>query len=214
MRRVTRIGMLGLALVAMLAIGASPALGKKAKQKTVTRTATISQCVNTNIPYDNGPTNTPTGAAAVALNPVTNIPTFRGLPQLGTVTAVTAGVRISHTFVSDNLIRLLTPGGREVRLFDHNDNGGDDFGTGATNCGGALTLFSDTGATPIATGAPPYTGSFRPVQPLAAANGGPARGLWVLVVDDTVDADTGVVHAFQVNITYTYLALQKAKKKK
>jgi subtilisin-like proprotein convertase family protein len=208
-RRFTSIGMLGLALVAMLAIGVAPASAKKAKKVTVTRTATINQCVNVTIPYSE------TTPAAVALNPVTTVPTFRGLPQDGTVTAITSvGVRISHTFVSDNVIRLLTPGGRLITLFQNNDNGTDDFGTGATNCGGTQTLFSDTAGTAIAAGAPPYAGSFRPVQPLSQANGGPARGLWTLIVDDDVAADSGTVHAFSLNFTYTYLALQKKKKKK
>lgn len=206
----TRVALLACASVASLGllVGVSPA-SAKVKKKTVTRTATLSQCVNVSLPYSS------TTDPAIAVNPVTNIPTFRGLPQNGTITAITSvGVRISHTFVSDNAISLISPGGRVINLFLHRDNGTDDFGTGATNCGGTLTLFSDTAGTAIAAGTPPYAGSFRPEQPLSAVVGGPAAGLWALVVSDNVAADSGTVHAFSLNFTYSYLALVKKKKKK
>jgi subtilisin-like proprotein convertase family protein len=207
-KRLSWLGVVGLALVAILAVGASPAVAKKAKKKTVTLTAQFNQCVNVAVPYNEST------LPAVAQIPVT-IPAYRGLPQDGAVTAVTSvGVRASHTFVSDNVITLVSPSGRLINLFNRRDNGGDNFGAGATSCSGTQTLFSDTAGTAIAAGAPPYAGSFRPEQPLSGLNGSQARGVWTLLIADQAAGDSGTLHAFSLNFTYSYLAEVKKKKKK
>jgi subtilisin-like proprotein convertase family protein len=197
----------GLASLGLLA-GATPAAAKT-KKKVVTKTATVSQCVNLSSPFLDAST------PAVAAIPV-NVPPVKGIAQSGVVSAVTsAGVRITHTFDGDVVLSLVSPGGRFIALSNNRGGSGNDFGTGATNCGGALTTFSDTAGTAIGAGTAPFAGSFRPEQPLATAVGGPAAGNWVLIAQDSDSAgtDEGILHAFSINVTYLYKAVKKIKKK-
>jgi subtilisin-like proprotein convertase family protein len=55
----------------------------------------------------------------------------------------------------------------------------DFVGAGANFQG---TTFDDAAATPIAAGAPPFAGSYRPSEPLSALAGHNAQGTWVLEV--------------------------------
>jgi subtilisin-like proprotein convertase family protein len=48
------------------------------------------------------------------------------------------------------------------------------------------TIFDDAAATPIAAGAPPFAGSYRPSYPLSSLAGQNAQGTWVLEVGDFV----------------------------
>jgi subtilisin-like proprotein convertase family protein len=176
------------------------------KKKTVTRTATVNQCVSVGSAIADH-------ATATASIPV-SLPTYKGQPQDGSVTGITSvGTRITHTLGQDLVIGLISPGGRYVSLSNARGSG-DDFGTGAANCGGTLTTFSDTAATPIGDGTPPFAGSFKPEQPLSQVVGAPARGTWVLQVSDVADVDTGAINAFSLNFTYQYKALKQVKKKK
>ena len=82
-RRFTRLGALGLAVVAVLAITASPAAAK-------TKTATFDQCVSTNtfIPDRSSTLNSPGAAFAIPVN----VPKFKGKQQDGVVTSFTSVV--------------------------------------------------------------------------------------------------------------------------
>jgi hypothetical protein len=208
-KRFTQFGMVGLALVAVLAVGASPAMAKS-KKKTVTRTATFSQCISVAAAVSE------TIPPAVAVIPVT-VPNFKGGIQDGAVTAITSvGTRISHTFDGDLTINLISPGGRFIPLATRRGSSGAGYGTGATSCGGSLVNFSDLATTPIATPGntppAPITGTFKPEQPLSGVVGGPARGNWILLVSDQAGGDTGTLHAFSLNFTYSFKAQVKKKK--
>jgi proprotein convertase P-domain-containing protein len=213
-KRSARMAVLACASVASLGLlaGASPAAGK-----TVTKTATFSQCFSTAvaIPEYSDTGNSASAAFAVALT----VPNFKGKPQDGVVTAVNgAGVRITHTFDEDLVLNLVSPGGKAIALANRRGSSGDGYGSGTTSCSGSLVGFSGTFTTPIATpgntASNPIVGNFRPEQPLSTFVGGPARGFWTLVVTDTDAGDVGALHAFSLNMTYTYKALKKKKKKK
>jgi hypothetical protein len=95
-----------------LLVGVSPAAAK-AKKKTVTKTATVTQCAGgaAAIPDDPNVDADPAGAAALGV-PI-SVPKFKGKSQDGVVTAVTSvGVRITHTFDSDLILALVSPGGK------------------------------------------------------------------------------------------------------
>lgn len=115
--------------------------------------------------------------------------TVSGAP--GTITKVTVTLNISHTFVHDAIISLRSPSGTTVILFDKNDGGADDW-TG--------TLFDDAAATSIAAGWPPYTRTFRPIQPLSTLNGQNANGTWQLIFTDTYIRDIGTLHSWSLTI--------------
>ena len=92
---------------------------------------------------------------------------------------------LTHSFVGDLVIDLISPSGMEVRLFNRHGSSGDNL----TN-----TVFDDAAATAITAGAAPFTGSFRPFEPLSAFNGQRANGTWKLRVADVASADTGTLN--------------------
>ena len=211
--RLRNAGFVALAITASMAIGLAPtAMAKKKKKKKtveVTKTATVNQCVNVSSPIDDEPFSIGTATIPVSLPPL------RGQSQPGSVTALTSvGVRLSHGFDGDLLLLLVSPNGTTVTLAAKRGGAGDDYGSGLASCSGTRTFFGDAFATPISTGTPPFAGFFRPDQLLSSLVGGPANGIWKLLVIDTADGDEGVLHAFSLNFTYTYKQLMTVKKKK
>ena len=99
---------------------------------------------------------------------------------------------LTHPYVSDLEIDLESPAGTVVRLFNRHGGSADNF-TG--------TVFDDEAATAIAAGAAPFTGSFRPHQPLSAFDGQSTAGTWRLTVRDRSLADIGTVNGWGVRRT-------------
>jgi subtilisin-like proprotein convertase family protein len=197
-RRLTRLGIVGLAVGAFAIVGASPAAG-------VTRMAVFNQCQTVFVPIlDNQ-------ASIVQANVV--VPKNGKKVQDGLVTDVNAGIRITHTFDSDLTVALINPVGKVVNLSSQYGGSNDNYGNGL-GCGGVLTSFDDLFTTPISTGSAPFAGAFKPDQPLATFNGGPARGPWTLAVIDGESGDIGSIDAFSVTVTYNYNKTKKKKKKK
>ncbi len=197
--RTTLLACMGIASLALLA-GASPAAAK-------TKTKTFNQCVSTSQVVREGQTGVPASTANVVF-PI-GVPKFNGKPQNGTVVSVNSvGLRITHTFAGDIGANLVTPGGKVILLANHRGDIGDGYGTGAQSCSGSLVTFGDTFGTSIVTpgntGNNPITGSFKPEQPLSGAVGGPARGNWVVLVEDTAGGDQGTLDAVSLNVTYRY----------
>jgi hypothetical protein len=204
-------------------------LGTPASAAAKTKKATFTQCVSAavNIPDGPPPNSTATNPAGSFAVPV-RVPKLKGRLQDGTITAFhSAGVRISHTDDGDLALFLVSPGGRAVALATFRDEStnvdsegnplpsGDGYGSGAHSCSGSLVQFGDAFSTSIATPGntgldAPITGSFSPEQPLATFVGGPARGIWTVIVQDTQFEDVGQINALSLNFTYRY----KAKKKR
>jgi hypothetical protein len=198
-----------------------------------TKKAQFIQCLSTavNIPDGPPPPFTTVNPAASFAVPV-RVPKFRGRRQAGVVTRFNSvGVRIAHTDVSDLALLLVSPGGRAVALATYRDQStnvdaegdpapsGDGFGTGAPSCAGSRVDFSDRSRTSIATPGntavdAPITGAFSPEQPLGTFVGGPARGIWTLIVQDIVFQDTGQINALSLSFDYRYKANPKRKKRK
>jgi subtilisin-like proprotein convertase family protein len=219
-KRSARAALLACACVASLGLiaGVAPAAAKKkVKKRTVTRTATLNQCVSVASPINSN--DAPGGSTSGVANIPVTIPNYKGLPQDGAITAVTsAGVRITHTFDEDLALVLVSPGAHTVPLALSRGENGDGYGSGATNCGGSLVQFADAFGAPISTpgntGDNPVEGSFKPELPLGSLTGTQARGNWQLIVTDGAGGDDGSLDAFSLNVTYTYKALVKVKKKK
>ncbi|HTS19292.1 MAG TPA: proprotein convertase P-domain-containing protein [Verrucomicrobiae bacterium] len=125
------------------------------------------------------------------------------------VSNVTVSIRMSENYDGDISMNLIHPDGTVVELIAYNPvNGGQDFGTGATDCTGTFTVFDDSAATAISAGSSPYAGSYRPVTKLGVLDGKSTLGTWKLqIVDtDTTSGDIGTLSCAQLNIgeiTYT-----------
>jgi hypothetical protein len=194
----TTLALAALAALA-LAVGASPALGKK---KTVTKT------------FSSGTLTTPLVDNRLVAEAV-RVPK----KERGTIRDVDALVRLNHTRDSDVFVALIGPqAGKFANLTTDNGGSGANFGTGANDCTGTPTTFDDAAATAITglgTPAAPFAGSFRPQDPLSIFNGGfttPSRttaGLWWFVVGDDDVNETGTLGCVQVRITYTKTVKKK-----
>ena len=106
------------------------------------------------------------------------------------VGATTVG--IDHTWVADLVVKLRSPGGTEVNLFEFVGGDGNNF---------CQTVLDDQATNSIQSVTPanaPFTGSFKPNQPLSAFRGENPNGVWTLNVSDTVESDIGSVRAFSL----------------
>lgn len=91
---------------------------------------------------------------------------------------------LTHTWDGDLIIRLVSPAGTVITLSQAMGSSGDNF----TN-----TLFDDDASVAISSGSSPFSGSYRPVSPLAALNGSNMAGTWRLWVSDVASIDTGTL---------------------
>jgi hypothetical protein len=62
------------------------------------------------------------------------------------------------------------------------------------------TIFDDQATTAIASGTPPFTGRFRPAQPLSALLGEDPNGTWSLEITDFFQQDQGTLTAWSIRV--------------
>jgi len=99
---------------------------------------------------------------------------------------------IEHTWDSDVHATLVSPGGQRVILISAVGGSGDNF---------INTYLNDAAPFSINDGQPPFTGSFRPIQPLSGFNGGEGRGTWQLVLEDIFPLiDDGQLNAWTLTL--------------
>jgi len=136
--------------------------------KTVVNLSCESETVSPNLPI--GP-----GAGVVTTSIINFTEDF-------IVNDVNVTVNLTHTWVGDIDIKLVGPDNSQVVLFNRHGGSGDNL----TN-----TTFDDAAATPIASGTPPYTGTFQPDGNLSDFNGLASAGEWRLVITDNAGGDGG-----------------------
>jgi len=113
---------------------------------------------------------------------------------------VRVALYVTHSFDSDLVISLIGPDGTTAELTSHNGGSGANYGT---SCAG-LTIFDDAASLSITAGAPPFSGAFRPEQPLAAFIGklpAAANGEWKLRILDQAGEDTGILQCWTLEAT-------------
>ncbi len=91
---------------------------------------------------------------------------------------------ITHTYDADLVITLIAPDGTPVLLVNKRGGSSNNF----TN-----TVFDDAAGADVSGGAAPFTGSYRPEQPLSTLRGLPVSGTWKLKVVDTAAIDSGSI---------------------
>jgi subtilisin-like proprotein convertase family protein len=116
----------------------------------------------------------------------------------GTACSSTVGsttVGITHSFVGDLTGTLTSPAGASARIFQRSG------GTGNNIC---QAVFDDAATTPfagVASSLNPFTGTWKPFEPLAGLLDASADGAWTFKVTDGAAADTGSVRAVSVELT-------------
>ncbi len=121
-------------------------------------------------------------------------------------TAGSTTVGVDHTFVGDLIFKLTSPNGTTVTLISNPGSGA--FGSSGNNF--CNTVLDDEGDNPSIQAinssgmpplGPPYTGTFKPANPLAAFDGEDPNGTWTLNVSDSFFGDEGNVRAFSLIFT-------------
>lgn len=120
----------------------------------------------------------------------------------GEIVDVKASVLIGHAQDDQLNLDLVGPDGTIVRLSHDNGGSGNNYGIGNDCASGAFTEFSDTATTSIASGAPPFVGSFKPEESLGAFKGKASNGTWKLVVRDDAAGVAGTLWCWKLTVTY------------
>ncbi len=105
---------------------------------------------------------------------------------------------ISHTWDSDLYIYLYAPDGTSIELFGGVGGSGENF---------VGTALDDEASLAITSGAAPFTGRFRPQQPLSAFDGMNTAGTWTLQVSDTWDWDTGTLNSWSLVVEHVGMSV-------
>ncbi|MEQ1828608.1 MAG: S8 family serine peptidase, partial [Pirellula sp.] len=141
-----------------------------------------------------------------ALDPTTNYASLGAvpIPDLMTVVSpinvpdsfliedINVTVRITHTFMGDLRLTLISPTGIRVTLASF---------VGGSDTGYLGTIFDDEALDSIYAGSFPYTGPFIPDSPLSQFDGLLATGIWGLEASDLVGADAGSIVSWSMSIS-------------
>ncbi len=126
------------------------------------------------------------------INSSTTINSVIPIATAGRVQEVAVKMNATHTYDGDLDVFLDAPGG-SVELTSDNGGTGENY----TN-----TIFTDDAATRIVDGVVPFTGAFRPEQPLAGLFATSLAGDWKLRVTDDAGGDTGTLLGYEVLVCH------------
>ena len=146
---------------------------------------------------DNNPTGVNTTVPVSGLSGVLSEVDFRFNGSTCSMTTGSTTVGLDHPRVGDLVVRLSSPAATTVTLMSR------PGGTGNTGHNFCQTLLRDDGSTSIqnvTSEANPYSGTYRPANPLSAFNGQSGNGNWVLNVSDLAAGSTGRVRNWSVVI--------------
>ncbi len=108
---------------------------------------------------------------------------------------------ISHTWVSDLIVDIVTPDGTTLHLFDQPGLPGSDceeddilIKLTDTAANSAADLESTCNTTP-----PAIDGQFQPLSPFATANGESTQGDWKLIIQDVFTDDGGMLNHWSLD---------------
>jgi uncharacterized repeat protein (TIGR01451 family) len=150
------------------------------------------------VPIPDSPGADTPGVTAVALLPVVSSGNLYSLKASidGTVCNTTVSsttVGVDHTFANDLQFDLKSPGGTLVTVINRTDGGGNNF---------CQVVLDDTAATSIqAAATAPFTGTWKPANPLSGFGGQAINGTWELHATDFFIGDTGNIRAWSIIAT-------------
>jgi len=114
------------------------------------------------------------------------------------ISDISVKVDISHTYIHDLIIRLTSPSGTSVDLFNRNCSSQNDI----------LVTFSDDGeimnCDNMASGA-----VYQPVGNLSDFIGEPMNGTWTLFVSDNEAQDTGTLNEWTLTLCHMQMPVEK-----
>ncbi|RXR35340.1 T9SS sorting signal type C domain-containing protein [Flavobacterium piscinae] len=139
---------------------------------------------STNVPLAISASGTPT------INSTLSIPTN----QNQSIDKITVSLNITHTWMADLTVTLISPLGTQVQLFSGQCNNRDN----------AVATFDDEGITlTCQTTTPTITGTLIPAQPLSTLIGENSEGTWTLRIFDAFNQDGGTLNSWGITICTT-----------
>jgi len=111
----------------------------------------------------------------------------------GGIKDINVNVTINHTRVSTLNLSLIGPDGTIIDLSSDNGGSGSNF----TN-----TTFDDEAAISIRNGSAPFTGSYKPEQPLSSFDVKPLAGNWILKIQDDAVSQYGSLENWCITLNY------------
>ncbi|RZJ66451.1 MAG: T9SS type A sorting domain-containing protein [Flavobacterium sp.] len=145
-----------------------------------------------------------TGVQSCTTYTATNVPlaiSATGTPTVNSTFLLTNNVSISdlnltvnvtHTWVNDLTIKLISPAGTEVNMV-----AGPCTSAALNNI---VATFDDSGSAIVCGNNPAIGGTVAPVQPLSAFNGQNSAGTWTLRIIDGFNQDGGTLNSWSMNI--------------
>lgn len=135
---------------------------------------------STNIPIAISASGTPTVNSTITVPLVNNI----------LITDLSVTLNISHTYVSDLTVTLISPNNTEVILFSNQ----------CTSFNDVNATFSQSGSTLTCGTSPAISGNFLPQQSFNSFDGENSQGVWTLRVLDSANQDGGSINSWSLNI--------------
>ena len=108
------------------------------------------------------------------------------------VSDVNVTIDLSHTWVNDMTISLISPSLTEIQLVARPCTNNSLLNITAT--------FDDSGSTLVCATNPAISGTVRPLQALSGLNGQPINGSWFLKVVDPYNEDGGAINSWSLNV--------------
>jgi serine protease len=113
----------------------------------------------------------------------------------GTISDINVhNLNIEHSFAADLSAVLVSPTGRQVELFNAVGGAGANF---------SGTMLDDEAATPITAGSAPFSGSYRPSNPLSAFDRQNTAGAWTLHLSDNVAGYPGWLYGWSLALCFS-----------
>jgi subtilisin-like proprotein convertase family protein/putative hemolysin len=133
----------------------------------------------------------PSTDTPVAIPDLVTVTSSINVPGSVSIDDVNVTLDITHTYDGDLSVYLISPQGTRVELFTDVGGAGDNFTT---------TTLDDDCATPITSGAVPFTGCYRPEGSLSAFDGEDSSGIWTIEVTDAFSHDTGTLQSWSLEL--------------
>lgn len=107
---------------------------------------------------------------------------------------ITASVDLTHTWINDLVVTLISPTGTQIQLMNQECTSNSVYQN-------TVATFDDLGIAVVCSTTPPaLSGILQPQQPLSGFNGQNSQGTWTLQVQDLFNSDGGSITSWNITI--------------
>ncbi len=136
-------------------------------------------------------TNNTVASIASVANTVVNSSLNFNDPSITSLYDIDVDINITHTWVQDMTLTLISPQGTAVALIQENCSSEDNINA----------TFDDNGGTIVCSTTPPaIAGRVKPVELLSLFNGENPNGTWTLEVNDPWNGDGGTLNTWSIKV--------------